>query len=416
MLNPRTRTRAGGSTILWDNKELKHKEQLIANFKELGLDGILFTAGKSGKTPYGRIKKYFRDGGDLPGGSTDSLAPGKVERLLFFYHPDHLGSSSSITDASGEVYQHVQYFPFGETFVEERTGTRYTPYLYNGKELDEETGLYYYGARYYDPRMGIFYGVDPLTEKNHSQSGFAYAANNPIKYIDLNGLDTFNINVNDRAINRIAVENSRSHTYNITKDGNVTTHTLGINQFGLVEFPNAGEGFGRYPTEDRGGTETRDLCADGTGGSTTNTGPGDRYLRPEVAAALFGLSSEMAEKPGGARIDFGDMSNAWGQAPWQAGFRRHSTHGGLDGRNHSGSCIDYRYLDGSFRSYQGEAVDKRFNVITNIIFLDVARQWGFSGNVVSNQNVWKLGPAVANPNAVKSGGHNDHGHLRYTGR
>jgi RHS repeat-associated protein len=187
MLNPRQMKRAGGSTILWDNKELKHKEQLIANFKELGLDGILFTAGKSGKTPYGRIKRYFREAGDLPGGGSDSLSTGKIERLLFFYHPDHLGSSSSITDASGEVYQHVQYFPFGETFVEERTGTRYTPYLYNGKELDEETGLYYYGARYYDPRMGMFYGVDVLAEKIPAWSPYSYTLNNPVRYIDPDG-------------------------------------------------------------------------------------------------------------------------------------------------------------------------------------------------------------------------------------
>jgi RHS repeat-associated protein len=189
MLNPRQMKRAGGSTILWDNKELRHKEQLIANFKELGLDGILFTAGKSGKTPYGRIKKYFRDGGQLPGEGSDSLSTGKVERLLFFYHPDHLGSSSSITDASGEVYQHVQYFPFGETFVEERTGTQYTPYLYNGKELDEETGLYYYGARYYDPRISMFYGVDVLAEHPNQtdKSPYIYTWNNPINLSDPDG-------------------------------------------------------------------------------------------------------------------------------------------------------------------------------------------------------------------------------------
>jgi hypothetical protein len=47
-----------------------------------------------------------------------------------------------MTDASGEVYQHLEYFAFGETFVEEHSNTDRTPYLYNGKELDEETGLY----------------------------------------------------------------------------------------------------------------------------------------------------------------------------------------------------------------------------------------------------------------------------------
>ena len=188
MLNPREMKRAGGDTIEWDNKEMRQKEQLIANFLALGLDPLLFTAGKSGKIPYGRIKKYFRDGGTLPGGGNDDQnKPGKPETLQFFYHPDHLGSSSFITDLSGEVYQHIQYFPFGETFVEERTGTRYTPYLYNGKELDEETGLYYYGARYYDPRVSMFYGVDPLAEKHLYENPYSYAGNNPLLFLDPDG-------------------------------------------------------------------------------------------------------------------------------------------------------------------------------------------------------------------------------------
>jgi RHS repeat-associated protein len=230
MLNPRTRTRAGGSTILWDNKELKHKEQLIANFKELGLDGILFTAGKSGKTPYGRIKKYFREGGQLPGEGSDSLSTGKIERLLFFYHPDHLGSSSSITDASGEVYQHTQYFPFGETFVEERTGTQYTPYLYNGKELDEETGLYYYGARYYDPRMGMFYGVDVLAEKYIGISSYAYVANNPLIFVDPDGRDWYQVKNGEVLFNSKLTKDNYQNFFN---DNNIEGTYLGTEGFGI---------------------------------------------------------------------------------------------------------------------------------------------------------------------------------------
>jgi len=89
------------------------KDAIYANFEALGLDGALFTAGKSGKVPYGRIKKYFREndglvnGGDSPA-NMDTISTGgnKPERLQFYYHPDHLGSSSYITDISGEVYQH----------------------------------------------------------------------------------------------------------------------------------------------------------------------------------------------------------------------------------------------------------------------------------------------------------------------
>ena len=79
--------------------------------------------------------------------------PDNYENLQFFYHPDHLGSSSFITNLEGEVVQHIEYVPFGEVFIEERNNVWNTPYLFNAKEFDEETGMYYYGARYYEPRL-----------------------------------------------------------------------------------------------------------------------------------------------------------------------------------------------------------------------------------------------------------------------
>ncbi len=88
------------------------------------------------------------------------------ELFQYYYHSDHLGSSSLITNLDGETVQHIEYVPFGEVFIEERNNTWNTLYLFNAKELDEETGLYYYGARYYNPRISLWYGVDPLAEKN----------------------------------------------------------------------------------------------------------------------------------------------------------------------------------------------------------------------------------------------------------
>ncbi|MFV0290983.1 MAG: RHS repeat domain-containing protein [Mangrovibacterium sp.] len=94
------------------------------------------------------------------------------EKLQYYYHPNYLGSASYITNLDGEVVQHVEYVPFGEVFIEERNNTWNTPYLFNGKEFDSETGLYYYGARYYNPRIGLWYGVDLLHE--HSVYSFIY--------------------------------------------------------------------------------------------------------------------------------------------------------------------------------------------------------------------------------------------------
>jgi len=107
--------------------------------------------------------------------------------LQYFYHSDHLGSSSLITDASGALVQHLEYIPFGEVFIEERNSTCSTPYKFNGKELDEETGLYYYGARYMDPRTSVWISVDPLAEKYPNISSYVYCADNPVKYVDPDG-------------------------------------------------------------------------------------------------------------------------------------------------------------------------------------------------------------------------------------
>lgn len=82
----------------------------------------------------------------------------------------------------------MEYFPFGETFIEERTDAVYTSYLFNGKELDEETGLYYYGARYYDPRISMWYGVDPLADVAPGWSPYRAFYNNPNRYIDPTGM------------------------------------------------------------------------------------------------------------------------------------------------------------------------------------------------------------------------------------
>ena len=109
------------------------------------------------------------------------------EKMQFYYHPDHLGSSSYITNLDGEVVQHIEYVPFGEVFVEERNNIWNTPYLFNAKEFDEETGLYYYGARYYEPRLTLWISVDSKQEEYYEHSTYCFSGNNPIKYIDFNG-------------------------------------------------------------------------------------------------------------------------------------------------------------------------------------------------------------------------------------
>ena len=105
----------------------------------------------------------------------------------FFYHSDHLGSTSYITDDKANITQYDAYLPYGELLVDEHSSSEELPYKFNGKQFDEETGLYYYGARYMNPVTSLWYGVDPEIEKVPGCSPFTYTFSNPITLIDPNG-------------------------------------------------------------------------------------------------------------------------------------------------------------------------------------------------------------------------------------
>ena len=105
----------------------------------------------------------------------------------FFYHSDHLGSTSYITDDHANIIQYDAYLPYGELLVDEHSSSEDLPYKFNGKQFDEETGLYYYGARYLNPMASIWYGVDPLAEKFPVYFGYSYCYGNPTVFIDYKG-------------------------------------------------------------------------------------------------------------------------------------------------------------------------------------------------------------------------------------
>jgi len=145
----------------------------------------------------------------LPGSGTGTASGSPpIEKFEFFYHGDHLGSSNFITDDLGAVYQDLEYFPYGETWVEDGGSGQMPMYRFTGKELDPETGLYYFGARYYDPVLSRWISADPIfgkylptgdREKDKNLPGYGgvyrpinlnlytYSYQNPIKYLDPDG-------------------------------------------------------------------------------------------------------------------------------------------------------------------------------------------------------------------------------------
>jgi len=100
---------------------------------------------------------------------------------LYFYHGDHIGSSSWITDGNGDVNQHLAYMPFGEAFVNERN-TNDIRFKFTGKERDAETGFDYFGARYYYSDISVWLNVDPLTHKYPCLSPYNFVGNGPFHF------------------------------------------------------------------------------------------------------------------------------------------------------------------------------------------------------------------------------------------
>ena len=144
---------------------------------------------------------------DTAQGGFGFIPNGIREKNIFFYHPDHLGSSSYITGNDGKVSQHTEYIAFGEILFDEHNTEHTMPYLFNGKELDQETNLTYFGARYLDMKTSLWLNTDPLSgynptfEHEHYIDGqhnggifnpmnlntYGYTYQNPIRYIDPNG-------------------------------------------------------------------------------------------------------------------------------------------------------------------------------------------------------------------------------------
>jgi len=109
---------------------------------------------------------------------------------VFYYHPNHLGSTCYVTDGNASVQQGFLYAPFGEITNEHNVGWQsgtLPKYSFNAKELDEETGMYYYEARYYAPPT--FVSRDPLFEKYPTFSPYSYCVNNPVNVIDPTGME-----------------------------------------------------------------------------------------------------------------------------------------------------------------------------------------------------------------------------------
>jgi len=132
--------------------------------------------------PGGTITKFIRLG-------NETLTANKGGEKLF-YHNDHLGGVNVITDINGAQAQVDEYDTWGA--VSKAVGNIDQTHRFTGQELDPESGLYYYGGRYYDQEIGRFVSPDPFVQapaEPQTLNRYGYVLNSPQNYIDPSGYE-----------------------------------------------------------------------------------------------------------------------------------------------------------------------------------------------------------------------------------
>jgi RHS repeat-associated protein len=191
---------------------------------------------------------------------------GYEQANTYYYHPDHLGSAQLVTDPDGQEYERIEYTPYGELWVEKtREGIEMIPFRFTGKELDAETGLYYYGARYLDPKTSVWLSADPalgeyvpgapIDEEARKRNGnlpgmggvyntvnlhlYHYAGNNPLKFTDPTGMSDWEYSFNQEAM--ITQDDATMEFgYDQPVDGSKDMTVSNLGQGGYVEFKGPG--------------------------------------------------------------------------------------------------------------------------------------------------------------------------------
>ena len=160
----------------------------------------------------------------------EGIARNSNETYTYEYNlNDHLGNVRATFKVNGstvEVLQRDNYYAFGmrkSALNDIGAVSLQNKYLYNGKELQEELEQYDYGARFYDPVIGRWNVVDPLAEKMRRHSPYNYVFNNPLRFIDPDGMEATDIRFKDSEGNLIATY----HTDKIDKDVKIESVNVG---------------------------------------------------------------------------------------------------------------------------------------------------------------------------------------------
>ncbi|MFT3740634.1 MAG: RHS repeat-associated core domain-containing protein [Breznakibacter sp.] len=195
-----------------------------------------------------------------------------------YFLKDHLGNTRAVVagtliPGSADVLQTTSYYPFGLTMSQTDHNTvlanyRENRYLYNGKELQGdgfggvELGWYDYGARMYDPALGRWHTEDPLAEKYPGVFSYVYCLNNPIIFIDPDGMevDVSNMSEEDRKRyeTQVALQRANSKLFDAMYSSLESSKQVYLVQFGQTPSVDGKEPVDGIfvPNKDGGGTVT----------------------------------------------------------------------------------------------------------------------------------------------------------------
>ena len=213
------------SVAIGSTRELLPSEILNADSTDYLLGGSLTLKN-------GRIDKYLFDEGYCQA-EKYVYNTSKDDFTFCYYDRDHLGNIRQVREVDGTregyVIQSIDYYPFGAQLCHSGTDNNVQPYRYNGKEFDKMHGLntYDYGARQYNPITARWDRVDPLAEKYYSVSPNVYCMNNPVRYVDTDGLfptgiikvhyETSHVATSPSITGAIVTTEKRMAYYNFTK-------------------------------------------------------------------------------------------------------------------------------------------------------------------------------------------------------
>lgn len=285
-----------------------------------------------------------------------------------------------------------------------------------GKERESTFGLnrINLGARTYNATIGRLDRVDPLAEKMRGYSVYKYVFNNPLRFIDPDGMAPFDDYL-IRGNGQIIVKNTKNDNFDrfFTEIGQRKVGTMVIryyhleaqldkNESGLVSSPDSGIGYTSYGEAEKGGLSTgvkKGVAFE------ENVGSDDSYLKPKTAAALFGVINETSGK--GITLSLGDMSSSNGSDPAIAGNGtfHHAGHGHMGKR--IGLDADFRYVGNDGQSFRGVMNSKKFNLEYNTAVYEASFRFGFD-----SKNTYK-GKTGSIAGVKTMGGHDNHGHLGF---